>query len=61
MALYGTIFVGVSSRPVLSVVLTHWTGVQRSSGKEPLQKDRRYMLAVMPHGVIPFASTCSFV
>lgn len=26
--------------------------------EEPLQKDRRYMLAVMPHGVIPFASTC---
>ena len=25
--------------------------------QEPLQKDRRYMLAVMPHGVIPFAST----
>lgn len=25
--------------------------------QEPLQTDRRYMLAVMPHGVIPFAST----
>eukprot|EP00439_Symbiodinium_sp_Y106_P023299 s5158_g2.t2 len=24
---------------------------------EPLQKDRRYLLAVMPHGVIPFANT----
>ncbi|CAJ1403072.1 unnamed protein product [Effrenium voratum] len=26
--------------------------------EEPLQKDRKYLLAVMPHGVIPFASTC---
>jgi len=25
--------------------------------EEPLQKDRRYLLAVMPHGVIPFANT----
>ncbi|CAE7251099.1 mogat2-a [Symbiodinium natans] len=25
--------------------------------EEPLQKDRRYLFAVMPHGVIPFANT----
>lgn len=30
----------------------------RSVFEEPLQKDRRYLFATLPHGVIPFAMTC---
>lgn len=35
-----------------------WYFSFKSVYEEPLQKDRRYLLAVLPHGMMPYASTC---
>eukprot|EP00439_Symbiodinium_sp_Y106_P020772 s5158_g2.t1 len=50
----------VMSYTWLSIVARHWVPTRHLHPEgylEPLQKDRRYLLAVMPHGVIPFANT----